>query len=111
MIGCTRLLAPIVTTGAVIPGRLLVLIAFAAGYLGGKVASGEDRLEDIGGLGTAQRNTAAGMIIATRNFENADVMVMLTLASTLGIVMLLVIVRILSCDNAPPNRALDTGDA
>lgn len=111
LIGYIRSLVPIVTTGAVIPGLLFVLIAFAAGYLGGKVASGEDRLEDIGGLGTAQRNTAAGMIIATQNFGNPDVMVMLTLANTLGIVMLLLIARILIRDNAPPTRALDAGDA
>ena len=59
----------------------------------------EDHLEDVGGLGTAQRNTAAGMIIATQNFSDPDVFVMLTLANVLGIVMLLAIARFISRDN------------
>jgi BASS family bile acid:Na+ symporter len=50
-------------------------------------------------LGTAQRNTAAGLIIATQNFDDPNVLVMLTLANTLGIVMLLLIARALSRDN------------
>lgn len=107
LIGYVRYLIPIVTTGAVIPG---LLFAFAAGYLSAKIVSGKDHLEDIGGLGTAQRNSAAGMIIATQNFEAPEVMVMLTLANALGIVMLLVIARYLSRDNAPP-RVLDVTDA
>ncbi len=110
LIDYVRYLIPIVTTGAVIPGLLFVLFAFAAGYLSAKIVSGEDHLEDIGGLGTAQRNSAAGMIIATQNFEAPEVMVMLTLANALGIVMLLVIARYLSRDNAPP-RVLDVTDA
>lgn len=110
LIGYVRYLIPIVTTGAVIPGLLFVLFAFAAGYLSAKIVSGKDHLEDIGGLGTAQRNSAAGMIIATQNFEAPEVMVMLTLANALGIVMLLVIARYLSRDNAPP-RVLDVTDA
>lgn len=100
LVGHVRALVPIVTTGAVVPGLLFVLVAFAIGYGGGKLSSGgADHLEDIGGLGTAQRNTAAGMIIATQNFEDPDVMVMLTLANVLGIVMLLLIARRLSRDN------------
>ena len=54
----------------------------------------------MGGLGTAQRNTAAGVIIATQNFsDHPDVLVMITLANTLGIVMLLFIAKALSSDN------------
>ena len=52
-----------------------------------------------GGLGTAQRNTAAGVIIALENFSNPNVLVMLTLANMLGIVMLLFIAKALSRDN------------
>jgi predicted Na+-dependent transporter len=51
------------------------------------------------GLGTAQRNTAAGVIIAIQNFKDPNVFVMLTLANILGIVMLLFIARALSRDN------------
>ena len=53
----------------------------------------------MGGLGTAQRNTAAGIIIAVQNFRDPNVLVMLTLANMLGIVMLLFVAKALSRDN------------
>ena len=86
----------IVGTGAILVGLVFVGAAFGIGYLMGR---GKDHLEDIGGLGTAQRNTAAGVIIATQNFDDPNVLVMLTLANVLGIVMLLLIAKRLSRDN------------
>jgi BASS family bile acid:Na+ symporter len=86
----------IVGTGAILVGLVFVAAAFGIGYLMG---SGRDHLEDVGGLGTAQRNTAAGVIIATQNFDDPNVLVMITLANTLGIVMLLLIAKRLSRDN------------
>ncbi len=84
-------------TGAILAGLAFVAAAFGIGYLAG---AGKDHLEDVGGLGTAQRNTAAGVIIATQNFSDyPDVLVMITLANTLGIVMLLFIAKALSSDN------------
>jgi BASS family bile acid:Na+ symporter len=45
--------------------------AFAIGFLlGGR----EDPLHDVGGLFTAQRNTAAALIIATQSFDDPDVL-------------------------------------
>lgn len=86
----------IVGTGAILVALAFVAAAFGIGYLMG---AGKDHLEDVGGLGTAQRNTAAGLIIASQNFANPDVLVMLTLANTLGIVLLLAIARAISRDN------------
>ena len=87
----------IVGTGAILVGLAFVAAAFGIGYLAG---AGKDHLQDVGGLGTAQRNTAAGMIIAVQNFSShPDVLVMLTLANTLGIVMLLLIAKRLSRDH------------
>lgn len=84
-------------TGAILVGLAFVGAAFGVGYLAG---AGKDHLQDVGGLGTAQRNTAAGMIIAVQNFSSyPDVLVMLTLANTLGIVMLLLIAKAISRDN------------
>ena len=78
-------------------GLEFVAAAFGIGYLAG---AGKDHLEDVGGLGTAQRNTAAGVIIATQNFSDyPNVLVMITLANTLGILMLLLIAKALSRDN------------
>jgi BASS family bile acid:Na+ symporter len=86
----------IIGTGAFMVGLAFVAAAFGLGYLAG---AGKDHLEDIGGLGTAQRNTAAGVIIAVENFKDPNVFVMLTLANMLGIVMLLLIAKALSRDN------------
>ena len=86
----------IIGTGAFLVGLLFVGAAFGLGYLAGW---GKDHLEDIGGLGTAQRNTAAGVIIAIQNFKDPNVFVMLTLANVLGIVMLLILAKALSRDN------------
>jgi bile acid:Na+ symporter, BASS family len=96
LIGYFPNMIEIVGTGAIVVGLVIVLAAFAIGYFLNK---GRDHHEDIGGLGTAQRNTAAGFLIATQNFADPNVLVILTIANTLGIVMLLFIARFLSRDN------------
>ena len=96
LIGYFPNLLNIVGTGAFLVGLAFVAAAFGLGYLAG---AGKDHLEDIGGLGTAQRNTAAGVIIAIQNFKDPNVFVMLTLANIVGIVMLLFVARALSRDN------------
>jgi bile acid:Na+ symporter, BASS family len=96
LVGYYPNLLDIIGKGAFLVGVAFVGAAFGLGYLAG---FGKDHLEDIGGLGTAQRNTAAGVIIALQNFSNPNVLVMLTLANMLGIVMLLFIAKALSRDN------------
>jgi BASS family bile acid:Na+ symporter len=97
LIGYFPNMIAIVGTGAILVGLLFVLVAFGIGHLAG---AGKDHLQDVGGLGTAQRNTAAAMIIAVQNFTDyPDVLVMITLANTLGIVMLMFIAKRLSRDN------------
>jgi BASS family bile acid:Na+ symporter len=96
LIGYLPNMLEIFGTGAILVGLAFVAAAFGIGRLAGK---GKDHLEDVGALGTAQRNTAAGLIIAAQNFRDPNVLVMLTLANTLGIVMLLLIARALSRDN------------
>jgi BASS family bile acid:Na+ symporter len=97
LIGYFPNMIAIVGTGAILVGLAFVAAAFGIGYLAG---AGKDHLEDVGGLGTAQRNTAAGVIIAVQNFsDHPNVLVMITLANTLGIVMLLLIAKALSRDH------------
>jgi len=96
LIGYLPNMIDIVGTGAIFVGLAFVAAAFGLGYVTGR---GADHLQDVGGLGTAQRNTAAGLIIATQNFDDPNVLVMLTLANTLGIVMLLLIAKALSSDH------------
>jgi bile acid:Na+ symporter, BASS family len=104
LIGYSVNMLGIVGTGAILVGLIFVLVAFGMGYLTG---AGQDHLEDVGGLGTAQRNTAAAMIIAVQNFsEYPDVLVMITLANTLGIVMLLFIAKRLSRDHKITTRTV-----
>ena len=88
---------PIVTSGALVLGLIFVLAAFGVGYL---VGWGNDALEDIGGLATAQRNTAAAMLIAVSSFSDPAGVVLITLVNTLGIVVLIFIAKSLKCDNA-----------
>jgi BASS family bile acid:Na+ symporter len=105
LIGYFPNLLKILGTGAFLVGLLFVLAAFGLGYLAGW---GKDHLEDVGGLGTAQRNTAAGVIVAIQNFKDPNVFVMLTLANIFGIVMLLVIAKMLSRDNKVEVRTAAT---
>jgi BASS family bile acid:Na+ symporter len=84
-------------TGAIFAALVFYMLAFGFGYLAGR---GKDHLEDVGGLGTAQRNSAAGLIVATQNFSDyPDVLVMITLAHILGIILLLLIAKFISRDN------------
>ena len=87
----------IIRSGALIVGLLFVLAAFGIGYLANW---GDDSLEDIGGLATAQRNTAAAMLIAVSSFTSPTVFVLITLVNTIGIVALLGIAKVLKRDNA-----------
>lgn len=96
LVGYFPNLVKIVGTGAFLVGLVFVAASFGLGYLAGW---GKDHLEDIGGLGTAQRNTAAGVIIAIQHFKDPNVFVMLTLANVLGIVCLLLLAKKLSRDN------------
>ncbi|MDO4246406.1 MAG: bile acid:sodium symporter [Deinococcus sp.] len=84
--------------GAFLVGILFLVISFGLGYLlGGK--NGRDDLQDVGALATAQRGTAAAMIIATQNFaDTPEVMIIITLISMLGIVGLMAAAKKLSKD-------------
>jgi BASS family bile acid:Na+ symporter len=87
---------PILRSGALILGLVFVLAAFGLGFLAGR---GKDHLEDIGGLATAQRNTAATMLIAVNSFTDPSVFVLVTLVSTIGIVALIAVAKLLKADN------------
>jgi bile acid:Na+ symporter, BASS family len=96
MIGYFPNMLEVVGTGAILLLLVFTAVAIGAGYWAG---SGRDHYEDVGALGTAQRNTAAGLIIATQNFGDPNVLVMLTLANTIGIVLLMFVARRLRVDN------------
>lgn len=97
IIGYLPVTLPIVRSGALALGMAFILVAFGMGWLAGY---GQDHLEDVGGLATAQRNTAASMLIASGGFSDPDVFVLITLLNTLGLVLLIVIAKGLKRDNA-----------
>jgi len=81
----------IVTSGAILAGVALIVGAFAVGYL----LSRPDRAPVLG-LGTAQRNVAGAMVIASRDFSNPDILVMITASVLAGLLVLFPIAWLLS---------------
>jgi len=92
-------LLQIIGQGAILASVIFILIVTVLGfYVAGK--SDKDHLQDLGALGTGQRNTTACMIIASNNFaQTPEVLLIITVANTLGIIMLVVIAKYLSKDN------------
>lgn len=81
-----RTLLGTIGSGAILAAVLLVVGAFAVGYLLGPAPSGRTVLA----LGTAQRNVAAAMVVASGNFaDDPNVMVMVLVGSVLMLALLL----------------------
>jgi BASS family bile acid:Na+ symporter len=86
-----RELITIVKSGAILAGVLLIVGAFASGYLLSRRERGA-----VLGLGTAQRNVAAAMVVASRDFTNPDILVMVTATVLAGLLVLFPIAWLLS---------------
>ncbi|MDQ3855958.1 MAG: bile acid:sodium symporter [Chloroflexota bacterium] len=97
LVGYWPNLRGMIGTGAIAGGVAVLALAFWIGYLMG---DGKDHLQDVGGLGTGQRNTAAAMIIAANNFTDPNTFVLVTVVNALGIIMLMIFARALSKDKA-----------
>lgn len=81
---------------AIATGGVVILVAFGLGYMTG---DGRHQLKTVGGLSTAQRGTAAAMIVASQNVDDARVFVVVNVLNTLGIVVLLGFARYLGKGN------------
>lgn len=81
----------ILKTGAIAAGVLLILGAFATGYLLTHRKRGA-----VLGLGTAQRNIAGAMVIASQDFGNPDILLMITASALAGLLVLFPIAWFLS---------------
>lgn len=73
-------------SGAVALATLFVALAFGIGYL-----AGTERTRSVLGLGTGQRNVAAALLIATQNYSDPRVVVMLLTSTIAGLVVLLIV--------------------
>lgn len=81
-----RTLLGTIGSGAILAAVLLVVGAFAVGHLLGPAPSARTVLA----LGTAQRNVAAAMVVASGNFaDDPNVMVMVLVGSVLMLALLL----------------------
>lgn len=97
IVGYLPKMMPIIRSGALVLGIIFICGAFGIGFLAGR---GKDALEDIGALATAQRNTAATMLIAANSFSDPIVLVLVTVVNTLGIMTLITVAKALKRDNA-----------
>jgi BASS family bile acid:Na+ symporter len=94
----------ILKTGAVVAAVLLTAGAFGIGYL----LTRHDRSVVLG-LGTAQRNVAGAMVVASRDFSDPDILVMVTASVLAGLLVLFPIAWLLS--RRTPHVGLPTPDA
>jgi BASS family bile acid:Na+ symporter len=76
-------------TGGILAALIFLVGALAIGLLlGGK----DGGMRPVMGLGTAQRNLAAAMLVAAQNFsDDANVLVMVMLVAILGLTLLMIV--------------------
>jgi BASS family bile acid:Na+ symporter len=86
-------------SGAALTGMLFVTLTLAVGYALGGPARGT---RSVLGLGTGQRNVAAALLIATQNFTDPGVVVMLLNTTLAGLVVLVIAARRFAGRSAGP---------
>ncbi|WP_101948071.1 bile acid:sodium symporter family protein [Mycobacterium sp. 3519A] len=80
-------------TGAILAGLLFIALGYAAGWvLGGPAADTRPVL----GLGTAQRNIAAALVVGGQSFSDPSVVVMVVVVAIVSLLILLPISRLLA---------------
>jgi BASS family bile acid:Na+ symporter len=80
-------------TGAILAGLLFIALGYGAGWaLGGPGA--DTRL--VLGLGTAQRNIAAALVVGGQSFSNPSVVVMVVVVAIVSLLILLPLSRLLA---------------
>lgn len=80
---------------AIATGLVVILISLFIGYMMG---DGHNHLKKVGALATAQRNTAAAMIVAGSNFDDPRAVVVVTLVNTIGLLVLMGAAKAMSRD-------------
>jgi BASS family bile acid:Na+ symporter len=101
--------------GAIGTGGLLAALLFLVGALMlGIVLGGRDpAMRSVMGLGTAQRNLSAAMLVAVQNFsDQPNVLVMVMLVAILGLILLMVVGGEMGkrMENAAPATASAAGN-
>jgi BASS family bile acid:Na+ symporter len=80
-------------TGAILAGLLFIATGYGVGWaLGGPSADARTVL----GLGTAQRNIAAALVVGSQSFSNPSVVVMVVVVAIVSLLILLPLSRLLA---------------
>jgi BASS family bile acid:Na+ symporter len=80
-------------TRAILAGLLFIALGYAVGWaLGGPRAD----MRLVLGLGTAQRNIAAALVVGTQSFSNPSVVVMVVVVAMVSLLILLPLSRVLA---------------
>ncbi|WP_315789857.1 bile acid:sodium symporter [Fischerella sp. JS2] len=81
-----RTLIGLFGTGALITSAVFIVVAFILGYFLGGPGSDTQR---VLGLGTAQRNISAALLVGASNFDDPNVVIIILAASLLMLVILM----------------------
>jgi bile acid:Na+ symporter, BASS family len=96
--GHFRSMLSILGSFGILAAAIFVAVCFAIGWvLGGP---GVDT-QGVLALGTAQRNTAAALVVAGQNFSDAKVVVMITVVMIVSFAMLMPLARVLARRHQP----------
>jgi BASS family bile acid:Na+ symporter len=89
-------------TGGILAGVVFLAVGFAAGWaLGGPRRD----IRSVLGLGTAQRNIAAALVVANQSFDDPNVVVMVVVIAVVGLVALMPLARALGRRGSPAAEA------
>jgi predicted Na+-dependent transporter len=72
----------------ILAGIIFIVLSLVAGYLLGMVGSSDGAIRSVMGLGTAQRNISAALVVAAQNFDT-NVITYLMVIAVIGLVILM----------------------
>jgi BASS family bile acid:Na+ symporter len=83
-----RTMIGVIGTGGIIAAVIFIIVSFVIGYL---LGGSDGATKRVLGLGTAQRNVSAALVVGAQNFGDPDVLVMLLVGALLMLVILMVV--------------------
>jgi BASS family bile acid:Na+ symporter len=90
-------------TGGILAGLLFLAVGYGIGWvLGGPTADTRRVL----GLGTAQRNSAAALVVSRQSFDDPNVVVMVVVVAIVGLLILMPLSRWLAKKGVQPRKSV-----
>jgi len=92
-------------TGGILAGLLFLAAGYGIGWLlGGPSAD----IRTVVGLGTAQRNIAAALVVGSQSFDDPGVVVMVVVVAIVGLLLLMPLARSIAKRSTPTNSQSTT---